>query len=72
MRTPLQQLVDARLGENRSLDEFVAARRHAGRSWRAIAEELNAVTGMHEHVNHANLHRWYAGTPYDTKRQVTR
>lgn len=53
--TPLYQLVEARLGG--SLVEYVAKRR-ATTSWRAMAADLTAQTGVH--VTYETLRGWFA------------
>lgn len=43
-QTPLAQLIEARLG--RSLAEYVAEARTAGKDWRKIAAEISADTDL--------------------------
>ena len=41
------------------LDEFVAERRAAGKSWRIISHELWDATGQRFSVSHEVLRRWF-------------
>lgn len=53
--TPTRRLADTLL--EGSLDEFVAARREQGKSWRIISRELYAATKLD--VTHETLRSWY-------------
>ncbi len=55
MSTPLRQLIDDRLGED--VTAWVAIRR-AGTSWRVLAREVSAATGIT--VTHETLRSWVA------------
>lgn len=56
--TPLEQLVEQRLGE--SLQEFVRQRRQPCKSWRQIAAEVSNLTGVS--VTHETVRRWNLAT----------
>ena len=59
-RTPLAQLIEAKLG--RPLSEHVVAARnaddHRSRSWRAIARDLTDRTGLT--IQHETLRAWFS------------
>lgn len=58
MPTPTRQLADLKLGDDGPLDQWVAARRAAGLSWRLIARDLHTATGID--VTYETLRGWYA------------
>lgn len=55
--TPLYRLVEARLGGEGALDEYVAANR-ASSSWRTMAADISERTG--ETVTYETLRSWFA------------
>lgn len=55
-QTPLQQLVDLKLGGN--LRGFVLARRTEGQDWRSIANTISQETG--QSVSHESLRSWFS------------
>lgn len=57
-RTPRQRLADVLLG--RPLEEWVAERRAAKQSWRAVARELEEATGGAVAVTEVTLRAWMA------------
>lgn len=57
--TRLQRLIGERLDE--PLDDFVARRRADGKSWRAIAAEIEQRTAIE--ISHAGLRKWFAYVP---------
>lgn len=59
-RTPTQRLADAILG--RSVDEFVAERRTAGRSWRHVARDLFEATDGQIDISHETVRLWCGET----------
>lgn len=56
--TPTQQLVDLKL--DGTLNDFVALRRGAGRSWRLISRDIYEQTGID--VTNETLRSWYPET----------
>ncbi len=56
--TPTQRLADVLLG--RSVADYVAERRDAGRSWRLVARDLYKATNGAVDVTHETLRGWYA------------
>jgi len=55
-QTTAYQLLQVRLG--RDLAEWVAAKRKDGESWRAIASDATAITGLP--VSHETFRAWFA------------
>lgn len=56
--TPTQRLASTLLGQ--PLEEWVARRRHAGMSWKTIADDLAASTNGQISVSRETLRGWFA------------
>lgn len=54
-QTPLYDLVQTRLG--RDLGELIVRALDAGRTWRDIASDVSAASGVK--VSHESLRRWH-------------
>lgn len=55
--TPTQRLASTLLGQ--PLEEWVAERRHAGMSWKVIAEDLAIATNQQICVSRETLRGWF-------------
>ena len=60
-RSPTYLLINDRL--NGGLDAFITERRAANRSWRLIAKDIEAATGID--VTFETLRAWYLGSKGD-------
>lgn len=60
MATAQHDLIETRLPPGESLRAFVSRRRRSGLGWRAIANQLNDITGVY--TSHTTLRRWFGGT----------
>lgn len=56
--TPTRKLVELLLGED--LEAWVASRRSAGQSWRAVASDLNERLDGACTISHETLRAWFA------------